>query len=76
MTPDEAIEIVARQAFANHGGEPQWADYPGIGANDWRKIQVRVSQLAALNTPRSADYPAAYELLAERATTGGTEDDR
>ena len=62
MTPDEAVEIVARQAMALAAAGLDWQDYPDLGEDDFN----RVCTLAALRYPFPNHYEQAYALLAAR----------
>lgn len=63
MTPEKAIEIVARQALAEAVEDLAWEDYPEIGEHDWERVLDAAADLAQY----PVGYLAAYELLEARA---------
>lgn len=67
MTPEDAIEIIARRAIYCACGESgmgvEWGDYPEIGENDWHAILTKIEELTAA----PGDFTAAYALLEARA---------
>lgn len=63
MTPDEAVEVIARHILAQAAAEADWEDYPEIGQHDWDAIVRKVDQLA----PIPARFGEALRILANRA---------
>jgi hypothetical protein len=69
-----AIELLARRFIAQKIND--WADlfadrgedFPDVGEWDWRRIENAVAGIAAnLDQASSAEFDAAYRLLADRA---------
>jgi hypothetical protein len=72
VTPDEAIETVARHVIAvaaREVAEDGWCNYPDIGEADWNAVDQRVTELASF--PADETYNEAYVLLQERADDYG-----
>lgn len=69
MTPDEAIEIVARNVLASlvYTELPnEWENYPEIGELDWKLVYNQVLRLTPYPAP-AAIFRQAYEFLEDRA---------
>lgn len=75
MTPDEAIEIVARHHISSTIRAAMdtdyrgWDNYPEIGERDWRRISDLAEKLTPPEPSRDM-YEQAYELLADRTDDG------
>jgi hypothetical protein len=72
MTPEEAIDVVARHVIATAArgvAEDGWCNYPDIGEDDWNAVDQRVQVLAP--PPADETYNEAYVLLQERADDYG-----
>lgn len=68
MTPDRAIEVVAKRilwlASRNH---PEWEQYPEIGQGDWFAILNHIDNAVPQMDGDSDEFSRAYALLTERA---------
>lgn len=74
VTPDDAIDTVARYVVARSYGGPaatvveiDWSDYPEIGEHDWLAVLDRANKLITNMRPDEETYQQAYRLLADRA---------
>jgi hypothetical protein len=76
VTPDEAIDTVARHYIshiirtamdAEYSG---WEDYPEIGQHDWTRVVERAEAYVPAESTKDS-YDEAYELLADRAADDG-----
>lgn len=74
MTPDEAIDIVARHYIdkairtAVEGGV-DWSEYPEVGENDWDRVVKRAESITPTR-PETDQFDEAYALLSELADDG------
>lgn len=70
MTPDEAIDVIARAVLMDllPARGIDWGDHPLIGEHDWARVVDRVDAIVDFRTD---EYDAAYALLAERAEKPG-----
>lgn len=71
MEYEAALMVVARHilytlADAEQGNEHDlWGNYPEIDEEDWIRIEAWMLTLAT--NPKSLDFNAAYQYLADRA---------
>jgi hypothetical protein len=66
MTPEEAIDIVARYALIEEGREEmQWDSYPEIGEHNWNRVLEAAHEFAQKMRPSEELFKAAYQLLGD-----------
>ncbi len=67
MSPEQAIEIIAKAALADAAEwmAGQWERYPEIGEHDWTRVVDALDRLAPYPAPE--EFAEAYELLEARA---------
>ncbi len=63
LTPEQAVDIVARQLLANEARDIEWADTPDIGEGDWIWVADVMVELA----PDQDNFDEAITLLERRA---------
>lgn len=67
MTPEQAIEIVARHAIATAAermGENGWESYDGLGEYDWERVSEKINELAPF--PTAEEFGQATTVLEAR----------
>lgn len=66
MTRNKAIAIVAKRLLRDSldVGVVAWEDYPGIGENDWYKVEDEADEIVGHT---AEEYEAAYDFLADRS---------
>jgi hypothetical protein len=68
MTPEEAIDTVARHVVGNAVEtfvEDGWDLYPEIGEQDWERVVAKTRELVPEHTVER--YREAYKILEDRA---------
>lgn len=69
MTPEEAIEVIAREVIQTQNDPDQivdrWEDHPLLGEDDWNLVVEKVAELTP--TVGVGEYEEAYALLSARA---------
>jgi len=75
VTPEQAIDIIARTALAADSSsvEDAWENYPEIGEEDWEWVIQRAEELRVY--PSDDEYREAYALLSARAEHEGKPND-
>lgn len=71
MSPEQAIQIVARQLVSNAAREIQWEDIPDVGEQDFLWLMSVMLEL----TPEQPEFNGAITLLMERAAAWQKEQD-